>query len=153
VETQFLPGAEEHWGYRQEHVVSWPYYPLAAGRGMGLGMAIGTGAGGMGGAGLADPIDGPSLVSHDRVPFGEVEIRRGEPVHAVDGDIGKVRGLLLDPADHHVTHFLLDEGHLWGRKLLAIPIGVVAGVEDGVTLKITKDEVRDLPQVEVDGVE
>jgi sporulation protein YlmC with PRC-barrel domain len=152
-ETQFLPGAEESWGYQQEHMLSWPYYGLAAGRGMGLGMAVGSRGGGRGGRGADDLAHGPQLVTHDRVPLGEVEVRRGERVHAADGDIGKVRGLLLDPADQHVTHFLLDEGHLWGKKLVAIPITVVTSVEHGVQLKITKGEVRDLPRVEFDGVE
>ncbi len=48
------------------------------------------------------------------------------------------------------THVLLDEGHLWGQKRVAIPIGAVKDVEDGVRLNLTKDEVRDLPAVEVD---
>ena len=124
-ESHFLPGAEESWGYRQEHIASWPFYSLA-GRGR-------------------------RLTTHDRVPVGEVEIRRGERVHAADGDIGRVRGLVVDADDHYVTHVLLDEGHLWGKKLVAIPIGAVTGVEQGITLKITKSEVADLPPVEVEG--
>ena len=57
---------------------------------------------------------------------------------------------MIDPADHHVTHFLLNEGHLWGHKTVAIPIGAVTHIEDGVRLSLTKDEVRDLPPVDVD---
>lgn len=67
-----------------------------------------------------------------------------------DGDIGRVQGLVVDPADHHVTHVLLDEGHLWGKKEVAIPIGAVTGVEDGVRLNLTKDELSALPPVEID---
>jgi sporulation protein YlmC with PRC-barrel domain len=84
------------------------------------------------------------------VPLGEVEVRRGESVHATDGEIGRVKGLVIDPDDHQVTHFLLDDGHLWGHKLVAIPIGAVTRVGDGVRLSLTRDEVRDLPPVEVD---
>lgn len=40
---------------------------------------------------------------------------------------------------------LLDEGHLWGKRRVAIPIGAVADFSDGVRLSLTKDEVRDLP--------
>jgi hypothetical protein len=36
----------------------------------------------------------------DCVPVGEVEVRRGEHVHATDGDIGLVEGLVIDPASH-----------------------------------------------------
>lgn len=138
-ETRFLPGASGHWGYGQGQLLSWPYY--------GLGMA------GMGGMGPLSAIGGmgpgPRSITYDRVPIGEVDVRRGERVHASDGDIGRVQGLVIDPGDHHVTHVLLDEGHLWGQKRVAIPIGAVTGVEDGVHLKLTKDEVRDLPEVDL----
>ena len=77
-------------------------------------------------------------------------MRRGEPVQATDGDIGHVQGLVIDPASRHVTHVLLQEGHLWGRKQVAIPIGAVASTRDGIQLKISKQEVQDLPPVDVD---
>ncbi len=44
-----------------------------------------------------------------------------------------------------MTHILLDEGHLWGKRRVAIPIGAVASFSDGVRLSLTRDEVRDLP--------
>jgi hypothetical protein len=84
------------------------------------------------------------------VPLGEIEIRRGEPVHAIDGTIGQVRGLAIDPVDHHVTHVLLDQGHLWGKKRVAIPIGAVASVDDGLHLTLSRDEVRDLPPIDIE---
>ena len=68
----------------------------------------------------------PQTVTYDSVPLGEVEVRRGEHVHATDGAIGRVQGLVIDPRDHHVTHVLLQEGHLRGRKDVAIPISAVA---------------------------
>jgi len=139
-ETRFLPGAPGQWGYGQDQMLSQPYYGLGMG---GMGMM-----GGMGGMGMGmNP--GPQPITSDRVPAGEVEVRRGEHVHATDGPIGKVQGLVVDPADHHVTHVLLDEGHLWGKKRVAIPIGVVTGVDDGVQLNLTKDAVGDLPPVDL----
>ncbi len=144
-ETRFLPGASGTWDYKQDQMLSWPYYGLGMG-GMGVG---GMGIGGMGmGVG---PV--PQTITRDRVPAGDVEVRRGEHVHASDGDIGRVQGLVVDPADHHVTHVLLEEGHLWGKKEVAIPIGAVTGVDDGVRLSLTKDEVGALPPVELDRAE
>lgn len=139
-ETRFLPGASGTWDYRQDQMLSWPYY--------GLGMG-GMGMGGMG-MGMSPA---PQTITRDRVPAGDVEVRRGEHVHAADGDIGRVQGLVVDPADHSVTHVLLEEGHLWGKKEVAIPIGAVTGVEDGVRLNLTKDEVAALPPVELDRAE
>jgi hypothetical protein len=104
-ETRCLPGASGETPYGQSQMLSQPYY--------GLGM-VGMGMGGMGmGMGMDA---GPQTVTYDRVPVGEVEVRRGEHVHATDGPIGQVQGLVMDPSDHHVTHVLLDEGHLWGKK-------------------------------------
>ena len=65
-------------------------------------------------------------VTFDTVPLGEVAVRRGEQVHATDGPIGHVQGLVIDAGTHHVTHVLLQEGHLWGRKEVAIPISAVS---------------------------
>jgi sporulation protein YlmC with PRC-barrel domain len=83
----------------------------------------------------------------DRVPLGEVEIRRGDPVHASDGWIGSVQGLVLDPADHNVTHVILQEGHVWGRKQVAIPIGAVNRAGGELRVDLTKDEIEGLPPV------
>lgn len=144
-ETQFLSAAPGQWGYGQRQMLIWPYYGL----GLGGSMGMGTGGVDMGRGGTA-MASAPRAIVHDRVPLGEVEVHRGENVHATDGTIGRVKGLVIDPGDHHVTHVLLDEGHLWGRKRVAIPIGVVAGVENGVRLTLDKDQVRDLPPVELD---
>ena len=87
------------------------------------------------------------LVVHDAVPLGETELSRGEHVHALDGAIGKVRGFAVNPSDHQVTHVLLQEGHIWGRKEVAIPISAVTGVDNGIRLNITKKQVEELPPV------
>ena len=124
-ETQFLPGTPGYPGYDPEQMLAMPYY------GMGPGIGV------------------PVTVTYDTVPLDEVEVRRGEHVHATDGHIGKVQGLVIDPKSHRVTHVLLKEGHLWGRKEVAIPIGAVAGVDDGIRLNIAKQQVQDLPPVDI----
>ena len=142
-ETRFLPGLSGEWGYRRRAGARVALLRPRRGHG-GMGR-LGTDSMGMGNMNV-----GPQVVTRDRVPVGDVQVRRGEHVHATDGNIGRVQGLVVDPADHHVTHVLLDEGHLWGKKEVAIPIGAVTGVDDGVRLSLTKDEVADLPPVELD---
>ena len=139
-ETEFAPESAGHADYSSAQVLSWPYYGL--GGGIGMVGDIGPGPG-LGGA-------VPPSVTYDKVPLGEVAVRRGQHVHATDGDIGRVEGLVIDPSDHHVTHVLLQEGHLWGRKEVAIPISAVTDVDDGIRLRITKQAVQDLPAVDVD---
>ena len=87
---------------------------------------------------------------YDRVPKGEVEVRRASAVVSSDGhSLGEVDGFVVD-ADEHITHFVLERGHLWGRKEVTIPIGAVARVEsDAVYVALSKDEVGDLPAVRV----
>jgi sporulation protein YlmC with PRC-barrel domain len=90
------------------------------------------------------------VVSH-AVPLGETEVERHDSVHAVDGQIGHVEGFVVDPADEKMTHILLKEGHLWGRKQVAIPASAVASVDDGIRLNITKQQVEDLPPLDKPG--
>jgi hypothetical protein len=133
-ETEFLPGNYGYAPYGPTEASAWPYY--------GLGSAAMN-------AELAAAA--PHVVTYDTVPLGEVEIRRGDHVHATDGSIGRVQGLVIDPVSHHVTHVLLQEGHLWGRKQVAIPIRAVSAVEpEGIQLSISRSEVEDLPPVTLD---
>jgi hypothetical protein len=104
----------------------------------------------LGVGGMLAPMGTPhpvQAVVEDVVPLGETEVGSGEHVHALDGPIGRVRGFLVDPDDHRVTHVLLQEGHIWGRKEVAIPVSAVAGVENGIRLNLTKKQVADLPPV------
>jgi sporulation protein YlmC with PRC-barrel domain len=94
--------------------------------------------------------DGAQVGSQDTVPAGDVDVYPGEAVCATDGVIGRVRGLVADPASHHVTHVLLEEGHLWGRRQVAIPIAAVTRVGDIIRLTIGKRDVENLPPVDVD---
>jgi sporulation protein YlmC with PRC-barrel domain len=130
-ETRFVPGTGSPYGYDSE-VLGWPYYQL-----------------GPAGEGVFQDFGGnaPRGEIIDTLPVGEVAIHRGDQVHAVDGAIGHVRGLVIDPHTHGVSHVLLQEGHLFGRKEVAIPIGDVSDVKDGIHLRLDKAAVKDLPAV------
>ena len=87
----------------------------------------------------------PEKETIDIVPPGEVEERRGDHVHATDGDVGHLRGLRIDPGSRRVTHVLVREGHVWGHQDVDIPAEMVAGFGDGIRLSVTRQQVRDLP--------
>ncbi len=127
-DVQFLPANTGLLGYGS-HALMWPHY--------GLGMPLG-------GVGAERE---PMFT--DRVPVGEVEVHRGDPVHASDGWIGSVQGLVIDPKDHHMTHVLLQEGHLWGSKQVAIPIGAASRVGEVIRVELTRQQVQELPPVEL----
>ena len=107
-----------------------------AGRG-GAGAASGASRG----LGLDDRT--PLLLDH-AVPRGETEVEPNDRVRCPDGEVGQVKGFVTDPADHKVTHIVLQEGHLWGRKEIAIPASAVASFDAGIQLNITKKEVGEL---------
>jgi sporulation protein YlmC with PRC-barrel domain len=141
-ETQFLSGGHGQLGYSEDHMHSLPYYGLAT-------HDMGTRVDGLGLSTTGRNADAEG-VTYDHVPLGEVEVRRGDHVYASDEPVGRVQGLVINSSDHHVTHILLEEGHLWGKKEVAIPISAVKRVGAIIRLNLTKDEVGDLPPVEID---
>lgn len=127
-----LPANDPDWDVGIENVLALPYY---------------------GYAGLGEPTmdyDPHVSMTYDRVPKGEVEIRRASEVMSADGDrLGHVDGFLV-AGDDQITHVVLERGHLWGRRDVTIPITAVTGVKtDSVTLRLTKDEVAALPAIPV----
>ena len=126
-----FPTADPEWDVGVQDVLAMPYYESS----------LGSPGGGF---------DSSASVVYDRVPKGEVEIRRASAVNAANGDyLGQVDGFLVDPEDG-ISHFVLERGHLWGRREVTIPIGAVAKVEtDTVTLRMSREEVGELPSVRV----
>jgi sporulation protein YlmC with PRC-barrel domain len=126
------PVADAEWDVGVEDVLALPYYA-------GVDVGLDPGA-----------LDSSVTINYDRVPKGEVEVRRASAViSADDHSLGEVDGFVVD-ADEHITHLVLERGHLWGRKEVTIPIGAVARVEsDVVYVALSKDEVGDLPAVRV----
>jgi sporulation protein YlmC with PRC-barrel domain len=136
----FFPGNKDHEIYRREPMVSWPYSaPPGA-----------IGAPGM----PAYPEEVAQVVTVDTVPDqlpGEDEVSRGQRVHAKDGDIGRLQGIVVDPGTGRVTSVLLREGHLLSRRTVLIPRSAVAKVgADGFHLYITTQQVQNLPPANID---
>jgi len=129
------PELEPGWDIGVESMLAEPYYGYVGGPGYET---------------LPTGYDPHVSVTYDRIPKGEVEIRRASEVMSSDGHgLGQVDGFLVD-ADDAITHFVLERGHLWGKREVTIPIKAVASVHtDAVTLSLTKDEVGDLPSVPV----
>jgi hypothetical protein len=88
---------------------------------------------------------GHKTLFEDVVPMGEEHVRPGDRVHAVDGEIGRVQGFLVNPGDNRLTHVVLQEGHLWGHEEVAIPISAVTGIDAGIRVNLTKEQIGKLP--------
>ena len=131
------PELDPGWEMGVESVLVSPYYTYGS-------------VGGLGYETMPADYDPHVSVTYDRIPKGEVEVRRASDVTSSDGHhLGEVDGFLVDD-DDAITHFVLERGHLWGRREVTIPINAVAQVfTDAVTLTLTKDEVGELPSVRV----
>jgi uncharacterized membrane protein/sporulation protein YlmC with PRC-barrel domain len=98
------------------------------------------------------PTGGASYTTYEaeRVPAGAVAIRPGIEVEATDGQAGTVGELVVDPQTAEVTHFVLREGHLWGKKEVTLPVAAVERVAgDRVYLRLDKEAIGQLPSVPV----
>ncbi len=93
------------------------------------------------------PIDYDQHValSYHRVPKGEVEIRRESPVTSSDGHhLGHVVGFVIDHQER-IAHLVLEHGHLWGKRQVAIPGSAIERLEnDELTLNLSRDQVQAL---------
>jgi sporulation protein YlmC with PRC-barrel domain len=125
-----LPHDDPDWDVGVQDVLAMPYYTTPD-------------------MGMYPSADEPYIMTYDRVPKGESEIRRASAVvSADDHQLGTVEALVVDGDE--ITHVVLERGHLWGKRDVTIPIGAVAQVEsDTVTLRLSKDEVGGLPTVRV----
>lgn len=93
---------------------------------------------------------GPTAVEVERVPFGELSVHRGDQVNASDGKVGIMGEFVVDSDDGHVSHLVLQKGHLWGKREVTVPVDLIDKKEDGIVyLKIDKEALKDLPSVKV----
>ncbi|HEY7263114.1 MAG TPA: PRC-barrel domain-containing protein [Trebonia sp.] len=133
--TYFFQGDENYELYREGTAV-WPYYAPSADT---LPGAPGT---------PGDPVIVDTVP--DQLP-GEDEVSRGEHVHATDGDVGHIQGIVVDTDSGRVTSLLLRERHHLGHKTVLIPRSAVADVgAHGFNLNIARDQVHKLPPADID---
>jgi sporulation protein YlmC with PRC-barrel domain len=123
IELEFLPGSVPFVPYEADEYLTWPYV-------LPQGMAV--------------PLE------HERIPPNELAVRRGAHVEAKDGRVGVIDEFLVDPTNGHITHLVLREGHLWGKKDVTIPVSQIDRIEeDTVYLRLSKLDIEALPAIPV----
>jgi sporulation protein YlmC with PRC-barrel domain len=132
-----FPVEDPDWEVGIEELFALPYYGSFAPGGLGSGMG-------------STEIDPHVSISYDRIPKDKVEIRRQSAVTSSAGDhLGHVDGFVVDDQEQ-IAHLVLQHGHLWGKREIAIPIGAVAKIEnDVVKLTLSADEVGALKPLAV----
>ncbi len=123
IELEFIPGSVPFVPYGADEYMTWPYV-------LPRGMTV--------------PLE------HERIPPGELAVRRGAHVEAKDGGVGVVDEFLVDPTNGYITHLVLREGHLWGKKDVTIPVSQIDHIEeDTVYLKLSRLDIQALPAIPV----
>ena len=84
------------------------------------------------------------------IPPGQLAVRRGARVRATDGPVGRIDEFLVDAENCHITHLVLREGNLLGKKSITIPVSEIDHIEEKVVhLKIDKKAVKMMPTIKV----
>jgi sporulation protein YlmC with PRC-barrel domain len=123
IAIDFLPGSFSFIPYGPDEYMVWPYV-------LPQGMAI--------------------PVEHERIPPNELGVRRGARVEATDGHVGVVDEFLVDPGNGHITHLVMREGHLWGKKDVTIPVSEIDHIKENIVyLKLDKRSIEALPGIPV----
>lgn len=87
-------------------------------------------------------------VKTKHIPPGELPVHPTPTVRATDGKIGRVDEFLIEPDSGHITHLVLREGHLWGKRDVMVPVSAIRSIEDDlVQLSLSKDAVEALPPI------
>jgi sporulation protein YlmC with PRC-barrel domain len=85
-------------------------------------------------------------IDKKQIPTGELAIHRGIHVEAMDGYVGNVDEFVINPKTDRITHLVMREGHLWGKKDVIIPLSAMDRThEDTVFLKLDKHQIEALP--------
>lgn len=95
--------------------------------------------------GLAEP---PSVVFSERIPKGEIALRRSTVVEADDGPVGHLESVVVEAPDDRITHVLVRTRHFLTRQEVAVPARDVARwFSDRVFLRLSRRDVEGLPHV------
>lgn len=91
-------------------------------------------------------LDDRYLITYDRIPAGEVEVRGRSEIWSSDGKhVGHVDGVIVNSAGE-ITYLLLEHRHLWGsRTHVRIPATAIDVIEDDlVRLAVPKADLEKL---------
>ena len=98
----------------------------------------------------ADTAPHDVAVDHHLRSFATITTYR---LHATDGEIGRVRGLLVDPASWAIRYLIVDTADWWlGRRVLVPPLWAnsVDWLEETISVDLTRRQVKDAPPFEPD---
>jgi hypothetical protein len=95
---------------------------------------------------LEFPAETALTVPREIVPPGAVAVHRYTRVQVSDGLAGQVVAFLTTPRSGAISHLVLREGYLRGRREITIPVSAIVGFdEDTIRLSLKKQDIAALP--------
>lgn len=89
-----------------------------------------------------------TTIGADHIPIGELAVRRGTNIEASDGYVGKVEAFIINPNNGHISHMVLQQGHFFGKKEIALPMAAIKHLDDlTVVLNLSKAEIDQLEPI------
>jgi uncharacterized membrane protein len=79
-------------------------------------------------------------ITYELIPEGGRSVHPGTPVLASDGHVGDLDELVTDPETGRITHLVLREGHIWGKKKVLLPISMVEEATPEGTIRLHADK-------------
>jgi len=87
-------------------------------------------------------------LTYEYISPGELAVRRNEQVKATDGYVGRVAEFLANPRTRHIIHLVLQEGWLWGRREVTVPVSEIDRMdEETIYLRHDRHDVESLPAI------
>ncbi|MGD8622609.1 MAG: PRC-barrel domain-containing protein [Anaerolineales bacterium] len=87
-------------------------------------------------------------VEVEMVPVDELAVHVGAEVISLDGKVGTVDEFLVDPQNDHISHLVMHEGHLWGKKDVFIPVSDISRMDEhSVKVDLDKQQIEALPEL------
>jgi sporulation protein YlmC with PRC-barrel domain len=88
----------------------------------------------------------PEPVKSQQIPPGELAVHRGTRIEAKDGYVGNVDEFVINPKNGRITHLVMREGHLCGKKDVIVPLSAMGNIrKDTMFLKLNKQQIESLP--------
>lgn len=85
------------------------------------------------------------------VPEGELTVRRGAKVSAVDGFVGRVEGFVVNPENCQITHLVIRDDRLWIDREVVVPLSFIDRIQENqVYLNIKKGVIEELPDTQIE---
>ncbi len=98
--------------------------------------------------GVSDPMAG--VYRKENLPEGSVALAKGMAVEAMDGFVGNVDELIIDPESGTIKHLIMRTGHIWGSAEITIPVDQIRKIDSlAVYLDRDKNSIDTLPAVQI----